>query len=61
MTPLLDIRALHSGYGRVEVLRGVDLQVGAGEIESGNRLGQRLMTRFGSKVWLAKLTTWHSC
>jgi branched-chain amino acid transport system ATP-binding protein len=32
VTPLLDIRALHSGYGRVEVLRGVDLQVGAGEI-----------------------------
>jgi branched-chain amino acid transport system ATP-binding protein len=32
MTPLLDIRALHGGYGRVEVLRGVDLQVGAGEI-----------------------------
>jgi len=32
MTPLLDIRALHGGYGRIEVLRGVDLQVGAGEI-----------------------------
>ncbi len=32
MTALLDIQALHGGYGRVEVLRGVDLQVGAGEI-----------------------------
>ena len=32
MTALLDIRGLHGGYGRVEVLRGVDLQVGAGEI-----------------------------
>lgn len=32
MTPLLDIRQLHAGYGRVEVLRGVDLQVGEGEI-----------------------------
>jgi branched-chain amino acid transport system ATP-binding protein len=31
-TPLLDIRALRSGYGRVEVLRGVDLQVRPGEI-----------------------------
>ena len=30
--PMLDIRNLHGGYGRVEVLRGVDLQVGAGEI-----------------------------
>ncbi len=29
---LLDIRNLRGGYGRVEVLRGVDLQVGAGEI-----------------------------
>ncbi|MFZ4651798.1 MAG: ABC transporter ATP-binding protein [Rubrivivax sp.] len=30
--PLLDIRGLRSGYGRVQVLHGVDLQVGAGEI-----------------------------
>jgi len=30
--PLLDIRALKSGYGRVEVLRGVSLQVRRGEI-----------------------------
>ncbi len=32
MTPLLDVRALRSGYGRVEVLRGVDLSVNRGEI-----------------------------
>src|SRR4249920_226716 len=32
MTPLLDVHALRGGYGRVEVLRGVDLQVHAGEI-----------------------------
>ncbi|MDQ2149931.1 ABC transporter ATP-binding protein [Alcaligenaceae bacterium A4P071] len=32
MTPLLDIRQLRAGYGRVEVLRGVDLHVGEGEI-----------------------------
>jgi branched-chain amino acid transport system ATP-binding protein len=32
MTPLLDIVGLKSGYGKVEVLRGVDLQVHAGEI-----------------------------
>jgi branched-chain amino acid transport system ATP-binding protein len=31
MTPLLDVRALHAGYGAVEVLRGIDLQVGEGE------------------------------
>ncbi|VTU13867.1 LIV-I protein F [Variovorax sp. SRS16] len=32
MTVLLDIRDLRGGYGRVEVLRGVDLQVHAGEM-----------------------------
>ncbi len=32
MTALLDIQALRGGYGRVEVLRGVDLQVRDGEI-----------------------------
>jgi branched-chain amino acid transport system ATP-binding protein len=32
MTALLDIRQLRSGYGRVEVLRGVDLSVEPGEI-----------------------------
>jgi branched-chain amino acid transport system ATP-binding protein len=32
MTPLLELRGLKSGYGRIEVLRGVDLRVDAGEI-----------------------------
>jgi len=32
VTALLDIRALRGGYGRVEVLRGVDLSVDRGEI-----------------------------
>ncbi len=32
VTPLLQIDELVSGYGRTEVLRGVSLQVGAGEI-----------------------------
>ena len=31
-TPLLDVKALRGGYGRVEVLRGVDLHVNGGEI-----------------------------
>jgi branched-chain amino acid transport system ATP-binding protein len=30
--PLLEVRALRSGYGRAEVLRGVDLSVNTGEI-----------------------------
>ncbi len=32
MTTLLDVKDLRGGYGRVEVLHGVDLQVRAGEI-----------------------------
>ncbi len=30
--PLLDIRGLHAGYGKIGVLHGVDLRVGAAEI-----------------------------
>jgi len=30
--PLLDVSALSSGYGKIGVLRGVDLKVGAGEV-----------------------------
>ena len=29
---MLEIRGLHAGYGKVEILRGIDLDVGAGEI-----------------------------
>jgi len=32
MTTLLDVKDLRGGYGRVEVLHGIDLQVHAGEI-----------------------------
>ncbi len=32
MSSLLDVQGLRAGYGRAEVLRGVDLSVGAGEI-----------------------------
>ena len=31
MSALLEVRALHAGYGVVEVLRGIDLHVGEGE------------------------------
>jgi branched-chain amino acid transport system ATP-binding protein len=31
MNPLLQVRGLRAGYGAVEVLRGIDLQVGEGE------------------------------
>ncbi|RYD91723.1 MAG: ATP-binding cassette domain-containing protein, partial [Sphingomonadales bacterium] len=29
---MLEVRALRAGYGRVEILRGIDLDVGPGEI-----------------------------
>ena len=32
MTPLLDVAGLRAGYGNVEVVHGVDLQVHAGEV-----------------------------
>jgi branched-chain amino acid transport system ATP-binding protein len=32
VTPLLDVRGLHAGYGPIEVLHGLDLTVGDGEI-----------------------------
>ena len=31
-TPLLQVRQLRAGYGSVEILRGIDLDVGQGEI-----------------------------
>src|SRR5437763_4713623 len=30
--PLLDVAGLSSGYGKIGVLRGIDLSVGAGEV-----------------------------
>jgi branched-chain amino acid transport system ATP-binding protein len=32
VTPFLDVADLHAGYGPVEVLHGIDLSVGAGEV-----------------------------
>ena len=31
-TPLLDIRDLHAGYGKAEVLHGIDLHADAGQV-----------------------------
>src|SRR5205814_8233859 len=31
LTPLLEVRDVHAGYGDLEVLRGLSLEVGAGE------------------------------
>ena len=31
-SPLLKVSGLHAGYGEVEILRGIDLEVGAGDI-----------------------------
>jgi branched-chain amino acid transport system ATP-binding protein len=40
---MLEIRALHAGYGKVEILRGINLDVGAGEVVAvlgGNGVGK---------------------
>lgn len=31
-SPILELRAVHAGYGTIEVLHGIDLRVGAGEV-----------------------------
>jgi branched-chain amino acid transport system ATP-binding protein len=50
---VLEIRALHSAYGRIEVLHGVDLHVDAGEIVcliGGNGAGKTTLMRAISGV-----------
>jgi branched-chain amino acid transport system ATP-binding protein len=45
---LLDVRALHAGYGASEVLHGIDLQVGAGEavaLLGRNGMGKTTLVR----------------
>ena len=46
--PLLEVRALHAGYGASEVLHGVDLQVGPGEVVAllgRNGMGKTTLVR----------------
>ncbi len=45
---LLDVRALHAGYGASEVLHGVDLHIGAGEVVAllgRNGMGKTTLVR----------------
>ena len=46
--PLLEVRALHAGYGASEVLHGVDLHVGTGEVVAllgRNGMGKTTLVR----------------
>ena len=48
MTPLLDVRGLHAGYGPIEVLHGIDLSVEEGEVVvvlGANGAGKTTMIR----------------
>jgi branched-chain amino acid transport system ATP-binding protein len=54
--PLLDVRGLHTGYGAMEILRGVDLAVHAGEIVAvlgSNGAGKSTLNRTLSGVMRA--------
>src|SRR4051794_30653095 len=51
-TPLLAIRSLHAAYGKIEALKGVDIEINSGEIVSligANGAGKStlMMTVFG--------------
>jgi branched-chain amino acid transport system ATP-binding protein len=55
--PLLDIHALHAGYGETEVLRGVDLVVEPGEIVAvlgSNGVGKSTLNRTISGILRAR-------
>jgi branched-chain amino acid transport system ATP-binding protein len=59
---LLSVRGLRSGYGAVEVLRGVDLDVGAGEIVAllgSNGAGKSTFNQTVSAVVRARRGTVH--
>lgn len=61
MTPLLQVEALRSGYGQIEALRGVDLEIRQGEVVSligANGAGKStlLMTLFGRpRAWSGRI------
>ncbi len=60
---LLEVRALHAGYGALEVLRGVDLTVAEGELVgvlgpngAGKSTLLRTISRIGTTVRSGTLT-----
>ncbi len=53
ISPILDIRGLHAGYGETKVLRGIDLAVDAGDIVAvlgSNGVGKSTLNRVISGV-----------
>jgi branched-chain amino acid transport system ATP-binding protein len=55
-TPILAVSGLHAGYGATEILRGIDLTVGEGEIVAvlgGNGAGKSTLNRTISGVMRA--------
>jgi branched-chain amino acid transport system ATP-binding protein len=62
VTALLEVRGLESGYGRVQVLRGVDLHVNAGEIVAllgSNGAGKSTLNNTVSALVPARAGTVH--
>lgn len=57
MTALLDVRGLRAGYGETEVLRGIDFNVGGGEIVAvlgSNGVGKSTLNRTLSGIIRAR-------
>ncbi len=58
--PMLQVRGLHAGYGAFEVLHGIDLDVGAGEIVAvlgANGVGKTTLNRALSGLLRARAGT----
>src|SRR5664279_254009 len=56
-SPLLEVTGLHAGYGETEVLRGIDLNVGPGEIVAvlgSNGVGKSTLNRTLSGIVRAR-------
>jgi len=59
-SPILEVRELRAGYGESEVLRGIDLKVGAGEIVAvlgSNGVGKSTLNRTISGILRARAGT----
>ena len=54
---LLEVRNLHASVGDREILKGVDLTIGDGEVQK--RVGKReVLRREGNIEWIGEIVHW---